>query len=64
MKEYLVGHQIEGISLNINESMVLPDLRSPFAVFIAVSTALTVFVSSYIIARLVFSRKNFQVNKL
>ena len=64
MKDYLVGHEIEGISVVISENMTMPDLNSPIAIIIWAVTAVTAFVSSYIIARIIFARKNFQVNKL
>ena len=64
LKDYTVGHQIEGISVVISDNMALPDVTNPVSVIMTASTAVTAFVSSYIIARLVFSRKNFRVNKL
>ena len=64
LKDYLVGHEIQGISVVISENMNMPDLLSVPSVLITAGTAITLFVSSYIIARLVFSRKNFRVNKL
>ena len=64
MKDYLVGHKIEGISVVISENMTMPDLNNPMTLAVWASTAVTVFVSSYIVARLIFARRNFQVNKL
>ena len=64
LKDYTVGHQIEGISVVISDNMSLPDVTNPLSVIMTAGTAVTAFVSSYIIARLVFSRKNFRVNKL
>ena len=64
LKDYTVGHQIEGISVVISDNMALPDITNPVSVITTAGTAITAFVSSYIIARLVFSRRNFQVNKL
>ena len=64
LKDYTVGHQIEGISVVISDNMSLPDVTNPLSVVMTAGTAVTAFVSSYIIARLVFSRKNFRVNKL
>ena len=64
LKDYTVGHQIEGISVIISDNLSLPDFLSPVSVIMTAGTAVTALVSSYIIARLVFSRKNFRVNKL
>ena len=64
LKDYTVGHQIEGISVVISDKMAMPDIMNPISVIMTAGTAVTAFVSSYIIARLVFSRKNFRVNKL
>jgi hypothetical protein len=64
LKDYTVGHQIEGISVVISDNMSLPDFTTPVSVIMTAGTAITAIVSSYIIARLVFSRKNFRVNKL
>ena len=63
-KDYLAGHQIEGVSVIVNEGITLPDLLNAPSVITFAGTAITLFVSSYVIARLVFARKNFQVNKL
>ena len=63
-KDYLAGHQIEGVSVIVNEGITLPDFLNTASVITFAGTAITLFVSSYVIARLVFSRKNFQVNKL
>ncbi|MBO4450610.1 MAG: ABC-2 transporter permease [Clostridiales bacterium] len=63
-KEYLAGHQIEGVSVVVNEGIALPDFLNTASVLTFAGTAVTLFVSSYVIARLVFARKNFQVNKL
>ena len=64
LKDYTVGHQIEGISVVISDNMTLPDVLNPLSVMMTAGTAVMALVSSYIIARLVFSRKNFRVNKL
>jgi hypothetical protein len=64
LKDYTVGHQIEGISVIISDNLSLPDFLNPVSVIMTAGTAVTALVSSYIIARLVFSRKNFRVNKL
>ena len=64
LKDYLVGHEIQGISVVISENMNMPDFFSVPSVLVTAGTAITLFVSSYIVARLVFSRKNFRVNKL
>ena len=63
-KDYLAGHQIEGVSVIVNEGIMLPDILNAPSVITFAGTAITLFVSSYVIARLVFARKNFQVNKL
>lgn len=63
-KDYLAGHQIEGVSVIVNEGIALPDFLNLASVLTFAGTAITLFVSSYVIARLVFARKNFQVNKL
>lgn len=63
-KDYLAGHQIEGVSVIVNEGIALPDFLNAPSVITFAGTAITLFVSSYVIARLVFARKNFQVNKL
>lgn len=49
---------IIGDNIGIADAFNLPTL------IISACTAVTLFVSSYIVARLVFGRKNFQVNKL
>jgi hypothetical protein len=48
----------------IGDGVRLPDISRPFFVIIAVGTALSAFIASFIICRLVFARKNFRVNKL
>ena len=63
-KEYLAGPQIEGVSVIVNDGMTLPDFLNLPSVITFAGTAITLFVSSYVIARLVISRKNFRVNKL
>ena len=63
-KDYLAGHEIEGVSVIVKEGMTLPDFLNIPSVITFAGTAVTLFVSSFVIARLVFSRKNFQVNKL
>lgn len=64
LKKYLDGHENQQIKLVISDNITMPDLFSVPSVLITAGSAITLFVSSYIIARLVFSRKNFQVNKL
>ncbi|MCR4775828.1 MAG: ABC-2 transporter permease [Saccharofermentans sp.] len=64
LKDYTVGHQIEGISVVISDNLTMPDFMNPLSVLMTAGTAVTALVSSFIIARLVFSRKNFRVNKL
>ena len=64
LKKYLDGHENQQIKLVISDNITMPDPFSVPSVLVTAGTAITLFVSSYIIARLVFSRKNFQVNKL
>lgn len=64
LKDYVVGHEIQGISVVISDKTVLPDIFNLPNILITAGSSITLFVSSFIIARLVFSRKNFRVNKL
>ena len=58
------GERESNVAAFIGDGVKLPDISRPVFVIIAVGAAVSAFVSSYIICRLVFARRNFRVNKL
>ena len=55
------GERGSNIAEIIGDGVRLPDISRPFFVIIAVGTALSAFIASFILCRLVFARKNFRV---
>lgn len=64
LKDYAVTHKLEGISVVINYNLKMPDYLTVSNAVIWMCISLSAFASSYVIARLVFARKDFTSNKL
>lgn len=64
VRMWFSGEQTVGILAFVGDGVKVPDISRPVFLIISAGTAISAFVSSFIICRLVFARKNFRVNKL